>query len=477
MHDKLQQFGLNLLEFRSSMRKIFAVLGLFIFSHFVAKAQHEDTILMARNTDLLKNLLRREGNIHPFYVSSQSILQTTYKHSQQRAQYVIKTPKNLFVLIDWTGILYKAVHFTDSLITFKRIDSTINLNYNSGGPVYVHQEEIHVFGGYSFWKTNGTDKKFNEKDMQWDVVPLSEEIIPQLYPRPLFWHDIKNEFVWLPYQRILNAGIKDPDYLEGKIIPYVYRLNLKTKDWEKVGSTNPELVEILKKSGLYVETEKGILLSDDRCLYKLDFENNKVFKLNDFSMLQSFLRRSYTDFRYVYHDTLFYFNSEKNKYDSLWLDPKKFEVMDIPIFQKESSYNKYFIGLAMVVLTSVIVYLILQQKKKSDETPQQIDNQWERQIDKKSTNEFTDIEQRLIALLKQKSLLNETATPTEINYVLGVKDKNVGLQKKVRSDVINSINEKYKQITGSGDSLILSIRNENDKRHLEYFIDPDSVPI
>lgn len=477
MHDKLQQFGLNLLEFRSSMRKIFAVLGLFIFSHFVAKAQHEDTLLMARNTDLLKNLLRREGNIHPFYVSSQGILQTTYKHSQQRAQYVIKTPKNLFVLIDWTGILYKAVHFTDSLITFKRIDSTINLNYNSGGPVYVHQEEIHVFGGYSFWKTNGTDKKFNEKDMQWDVVPLSEEIIPQLYPRPLFWHDIKNEFVWLPYQRILNAGIKDPDYLEGKIIPYVYRLNLKTKDWEKVGSTNPELVEILKKSGLHVETEKGILLSDDRCLYKLDFENNKVFKLNDFSMLQSFLRRSYTNFRYVYHDTLFYFNSEKNKYDSLWLDPKKFEVMDIPIFQKETSSNTYLIGLASIMLFSVIGYLIIKRKRNAEKIPQQNDNHGERQIDKKGSNEFTDIEQRLIELLKQKSLLKETATPTEINYVLGLKDKNVGLQKKVRSDVINSINEKYKEMTGNGDSLILSIRNENDKRHLEYFIDPDFAQI
>jgi len=73
--------------------------------------------------------------------------------------------------------------------------------------------------------------------------------------------------------------------------------------------------------------------------------------------------------------------------------------------------------------------------------------------------------------------LKQTATPAEINYVLGVKDKNIGLQKKVRSDVINSINEKYKQVTGNADSLIQSIRNENDKRHLEYFIDLDSTPI
>ena len=149
----------------------------------------------------------------------------------------------------------------------------------------------------------------------------------------------------------------------------------------------------------------------------------------------------------------------------------------IPIFQKESPSKTFLIGIAIIGLIFIIVYLILKQKKKSDGITQQIDNQVERQIDKKSTNEFTDIEQRLIALLKQKSLLKQTVTPAEINYVLGVKDKNVGLQKKVRSDVINSINEKYKQMTGNENSLIQNVRNENDKRHLEYFIDPNSARI
>jgi hypothetical protein len=459
------------------MSKIVAVLGFFLISHFDAKAQHEDTLLFAPNTNFLKDLIRREGNVYPFSGLHQGILRTTYKHSQKRGQYVIKTPKDLFVFLDWTGILYKAIHFTDSLITFKRIDSTINLNYNGGGSVYLHQNEIHVFGGYSFWKTNGTDKKFNEKDLQWDVVPLSDEIIPQLYPRPLFWHDVKNEFIWLPYQRILNTGIKDPEYLDGKIIPHVYRLNLKTKDWGKVGSTHPQLLEILKKSGLYIETEKGLLLSDISCLYLLDFNNNKILKLKDFSVLQSFLRTPHTDFRYVYRDTLFYFNPEKNKYDSLWIDPKKFEPMDIPIFQKESSPKPYVTGFAIIVLISIVLYVFVKGKRSRRNIPQQIDKQTESQVDKKSTNEFTDTEQRLIAMLRQKSLLKQTATPAEINYVLGVKDKNIGLQKKVRSDVINSINEKYKQVTGDADSLIKSVRNENDKRHLEYFIDPDSAPI
>jgi hypothetical protein len=58
----------------------------------------------------------------------------------------------------------------------------------------------------------------------------------------------------------------------------------------------------------------------------------------------------------------------------------------------------------------------------------------------------------------------------QMNHVLGIKDKNIGLQKKVRSDVINTINEKYQLLNNSPKSLIVSVRKEDDKRFLEYFI-------
>lgn len=64
---------------------------------------------------------------------------------------------------------------------------------------------------------------------------------------------------------------------------------------------------------------------------------------------------------------------------------------------------------------------------------------------------------------------------TDINYILGVKEKNTGLQKKVRSDVFNSINEKYRYITKQNDPLIQSIRSAMDKRYFEYFINPDQA--
>jgi hypothetical protein len=58
----------------------------------------------------------------------------------------------------------------------------------------------------------------------------------------------------------------------------------------------------------------------------------------------------------------------------------------------------------------------------------------------------------------------------DINHVLGIKDKNIGLQKKVRSDVINTINEKYSIILNKETQLIASVRKEDDKRFYEYFI-------
>jgi hypothetical protein len=56
---------------------------------------------------------------------------------------------------------------------------------------------------------------------------------------------------------------------------------------------------------------------------------------------------------------------------------------------------------------------------------------------------FTETEISLIQLLLNAYSAKQNVEIAEINRVLGIKDKNVGLQKKVRSDVINAINDKY----------------------------------
>ena len=94
---------------------------------------------------------------------------------------------------------------------------------------------------------------------------------------------------------------------------------------------------------------------------------------------------------------------------------------------------------------------------------------------KKLDVSFNQTELSLIDLLIEKSLVGATATINDINYVLGIKDKNVGMQKKVRSDVIKGINERFKYATSQDIQLVLSVRSETDKRYFEYFIAKDQI--
>jgi hypothetical protein len=79
--------------------------------------------------------------------------------------------------------------------------------------------------------------------------------------------------------------------------------------------------------------------------------------------------------------------------------------------------------------------------------------------------------------LLEKSKSNSITTITEINYVLGIKDKNLGLQKKVRSDVMKSINEKFNFLQDGDTELICNIRSQADKRFFEYYIDRANIEL
>jgi hypothetical protein len=83
---------------------------------------------------------------------------------------------------------------------------------------------------------------------------------------------------------------------------------------------------------------------------------------------------------------------------------------------------------------------------------------------------FIGVELSLIQLLLEASLKGVNVEIGDINHVLGIKDKNKGLQKKVRSYVINTINEKYSIVINKETQLIVSVRKEDDKRFYEYFI-------
>jgi hypothetical protein len=128
---------------------------------------------------------------------------------------------------------------------------------------------------------------------------------------------------------------------------------------------------------------------------------------------------------------------------------------------------------SICVAISLIIFFIWLFKKS---IKKQIENAQLKVLKTKTVNQaFTETEISLIQLLLNAYGAKQNVEISEINRVLGIKDKNVGLQKKVRSDVINAINDKYIFITQGEINLIGSVRKEDDKRFFEYFIVPTEV--
>lgn len=161
-------------------------------------------------------------------------------------------------------------------------------------------------------------------------------------------------------------------------------------------------------------------------------------------------------------------NNSNGGLDSLKIDYNAFEDTGIPIWEPVYDFSTPLaIGILLISATIIVIYT---RKKKNTNTT----------IAVTETNykiQFSDIEISLLKLLLEKANNNERADINEVNYVLGVKYKNTGLQKKVRSDTFSSINEKFKYISKSDDSLIQSIRSEIDKRYFEYYIEKRNIEL
>ena len=91
---------------------------------------------------------------------------------------------------------------------------------------------------------------------------------------------------------------------------------------------------------------------------------------------------------------------------------------------------------------------------------------------------FEEIEKALLKLLVDNITLKNSRTATEeINRVLGVASKSGDMQKRKRSDVIRSINAKYRMLRPEKDlELIDRVKSDLDARLYEYCITNSELP-
>ncbi len=431
-------------------------------------SQEIDSIIWVKKTGFIEKLSRKKGDFILNWAPPNALALPLSKKLQSRGQQLIQCNRGLLLHFAGGGLMYKkkASKPTDSLWAFERIDQSENDSYNFSAYSFVSGDEVYNIGGYGFWKSNGTLRKFNWKDKEWDVAPTSEEIfIPGL--QEINWHDNQHQQLYIPFQQEINSGLLRVE-MKNKVSRTFYRLNLKNFQWEYLGRTSEQIMNLLETSNLHVATEHGLLSVSNDEVYLVDYDHNKVGIYQNSSFAQSLLRMSNSYLRYYDQGQLYFFNPMNGQTDSVLINKKDFKEAGYPIWR--TTHITYWLvgGFLLLIVSGGGIYWYLKRKPATAYSSQ-IKSSQPIKIN------FSETESALIELLLNQSQQGLTASIQEINYVLGTKNKNTGMQKKVRSDVINSINEKYSYLTQESTLLIESIRSATDKRYFEYLINQEEA--
>jgi len=445
-------------------------ISLLLLMSEITFSQATDSIVFSRKVEYLKAIAAINKRIYPIRSKNAStFIEIPIGVYPEKEQILFKTENGIYVRFDGTGFMFKLTSLNDSLATFMRIDKTVNINYNLGAFNFIDGNDIYNYGGYGFWKGNGIIRKYDAKSREWSIIKTNMEVPQQIFKVITSWYDHEKKIIYTPYRTDVHAGLKDNDYQHGKITPVAYQFNLKTSDWNVLGASTNQTIEILKDANLFLSTDRGLIVLAFEQLYLFDYVNNRILKQNDNVFAQLYMR--ITDVNAVYHinNTLYTINRQSGKLDSVHLDLSAFQDIGQPIYKPIKNYTWLWVLAGAIGLISLVLGIKLWIDKKIHALKPI------HQAAKNFKLEFSDIEKSLIQMLLEKSTSNQTATINEINYVLGVKDKNIGLQKKVRSEVFNAVNEKFKLILDWDEPLVQSIRSESDKRYFEYMIRKDMI--
>lgn len=456
--------------------RLFATI---LFSLIVSTSSGQfdvDSTITIKSHPFFTDLVNRESKVYPISIYS-DFKGLTFKSpilGPLGFELLKLRGRNLYLHFLRSGKIYQfdTTITTEKELNFKRIDATVNYNYNIGSNLFTVGNDIYEIGGYGFWKANGILRKFNFKDREWDVILLNKEIFPQNIGRggTVSWLDSAEQYFYVPFQRVTNDGITDQG--DGKEFVYeAHRLNLSKSTWEYLGKTNKEVFELLRNASNLFSSSSGILLCYTSKVYFLDYSHNQVSLYENPSFAQTLSRLNNSFISYYYKDWIYWYNHNNSRYDSIYINRSKFIPIAIPIWEKDwSMFQLVGAGLFLFLLLGGLFWwwirkgAFIKQKDHENGYPSV------------PSHPFNETELSLLLLLAGKSKKGLTATISEINYVLGIKDKNPGMQKKVRSDVLNSVNEKFKLLHRGQGQLIQSIRSESDKRYFEYLVNAELLP-
>jgi hypothetical protein len=404
----------------------------------------------------------------------------------KNASLLVRTKNDLFACIAGTGIVYK-LERKGEFGHWRRIDSTYFSGYNQAAYLFSLDNTIFSFGGEGLFNISGHLRYYNEQMKEWAINSLNREVLYAHNDQyTTLWVDEKEKEIYLIGHHFDVPAITEIDPRVQRDIGRVLKLKINDGIWTELGFAKDTNYRYIANSPW------GIIAHNKHTVWLVDYKGNRYLKakpsLN--KKIFSYFRARNKEISFM-SDGKLYFGDFDQYMDSVSISLDEFEPSGTPIYSTKSiSKTGQEIGwiqrhitqifwalLIALVLCSIGVLLLkwYRHSKTAEGTlKDEIQNHYvpRNQLYKSSKdyNLFAEPELRVLQFILEKSLLRETASIHDLNKLLGVVNKNIDIQKRIRSEMILSVNQKLSLMMEVDEPIVTKKRSDNDKRSFEYYI-------
>ena len=461
----------------------------FLLLMFFVEARSQEKFYTVPNNNFLRTIREPRFEGCEFFTSySLAFRLIDFKPSNfsTYGQVLMVRKGELYIFINATGMLYKSADpiNNDSLL-FQRVDKTEHYGYNINCKAFVFKDKFYNLGGYGFWRWNGQLRVFDEQSSDWKIERLNREIPIALDPPgQLQWKSPNgNQLISLGYI-VGRQTEKVPENERVITVDTVISLDLEKADWKVLGKLNSRLAVFSTIDNPVITVlDSGLLVSQRDHIQYLNLLSNKIYTLSDKMVWNFFSSPRTRNIGWYANGHYYYTVFGKWDIDSVKVSPQHFTFTGEQVYEtaNPSVTSKSIISASVIAFMGLAAFWFYKKRKPVvvlQEQPIATTGSMHVRSPYPVKEVFEEVEKALLKLLIDNINLKQSRTATEeVNRVLGVANKSGDMQKRKRSDVMRSINAKYRVLMPDKDiQLIDRVKSDLDARLYEYFITENEIP-
>lgn len=386
--------------------------------------------------------------------------------------HLIKNRNGLFYIPDGTDRVYQLT-FQNERPVFTRKDHSFFSGHTFHALNFTYKDSIYSFSGFGFGHNNSQLRVFIPATGNWKSIKLDQDVAVNFRSHPGVWVNSASGTLWA-ISHILTDQAQNFSALNENncdSIP-VRSLDVLSGKWRTAGTLNPNLLQTLKTVVRIGSCPWGELVLDSTQaqVSLIDYNENRLLNLNAVKNRQIAdelirIKRKHNRLYTWFSEGNFMLVAENGNLNSYPLQLSDFSKSGMRIFNTlpdEWLVRDPMILSGLVFISGLVFFFlgfVLPMFRKPLST---------RNISVTLELIFNEVELQILRTLSDNP--GHELNTEQVNQILGTSKKTIEVQKKQRSDVIKSINEKYKRLMDDLEPLIVQDRLEDDRRQVRYLL-------